>query len=121
MFHPSVATWFARRFKGPSPAQERAWPVIAAGKDILITAPTGSGKTLAAFLSCLNDLCARACEGTLEDTTYALYVSPLKALSNDVQKNLDEPIAEITALADELGYPAPRISTAPITKSASTS
>ena len=103
MFHPSVATWFARRFKGPSPAQERAWPVIAAGRDILITAPTGSGKTLAAFLSCLNELCARACEGTLEDTTYALYVSPLKALSNDVQKNLEEPIREIAEVARELG------------------
>src|SRR4051812_40468708 len=104
MFHPAVRAWFAGRFAGPSPAQEGAWPAIAAGHDTLITAPTGSGKTLAAFLSCLDGLVAEACAGTLEDHTYAVYVSPLKALSNDVQKNLEQPVIEIAAVAAELGF-----------------
>jgi ATP-dependent Lhr-like helicase len=105
MFHPLVAAWFARRFQAPSPVQERAFPVIAGGGDTLVTAPTGSGKTLAAFLSCLDRLVAEACAGALPDHTFVVYVSPLKALSNDVQKNLDQPIAEIAALAAELGHP----------------
>ncbi|HEV8163798.1 MAG TPA: DEAD/DEAH box helicase, partial [Actinomycetota bacterium] len=86
MFHPVLETWFRRRFAGPTPAQEGAWPVIAAGGDALITAPTGSGKTLAAFLACLDRLVRIAIAGTLEDRTYVLYVSPLKALSNDVRR-----------------------------------
>jgi ATP-dependent helicase Lhr and Lhr-like helicase len=104
MFHPLVAAWFARRFTAPSPVQERAFPVIAAGGDTLVTAPTGSGKTLAAFLSCLDRLVAEACAGGLREGTFVVYVSPLKALSNDVQKNLEQPVAELAALAAELGH-----------------
>jgi ATP-dependent helicase Lhr and Lhr-like helicase len=104
MFHPVLETWFRRRFAGPTPAQEGAWPVIAAGGDALITAPTGSGKTLAAFLACLDRLIRDALDGKLEDRTYVLYVSPLKALSNDVRRNLEEPLAELEAVAVELGY-----------------
>ena len=104
MFHPLVDAWFRRRFAGPSPVQQRAFPIIAAGGDTLVTAPTGSGKTLAAFLMCLDRLVADACTGGLADATFAVYVSPLKALSNDVQKNLTQPIEEITRLAPELGF-----------------
>ena len=112
MFHPLVETWLLRRFGAPTPVQAQAWPILAQGGDALITAPTGAGKTLAAFLLCLDRLLVASSAGTLPDRTAVLYVSPLKALSNDVQKNLDEPIAEITALAEELGYPAPRLTTA---------
>src|SRR4051812_14603952 len=106
MFHPAVDAWFRRRFSAPSPVQERAFPVIAGGGDTLITAPTGSGKTLAAFLSCLDRLVAESCAGALGDHTFVVYVSPLKALSNDIQKNLEQPIAEIGAIAEELGFGA---------------
>src|SRR5215471_18455914 len=101
MFHPVVETWFQRRFRAPTPAQVRAWPAIAGGRDTLITAPTGSGKTLAAFLACLDRLVRRSLERTLEDRTYVLYVSPLKALSNDVKRNLEDPLAEIEKEAAE--------------------
>src|SRR5689334_20989105 len=104
MFHPVVATWFARRFGAPTPAQAGAWPLIAAGKDALITAPTGSGKTLAAFLACLDRLIRDAIDGHLEAKTYVVYVSPLKALSNDVRRNLEEPLAGLEEVARELGY-----------------
>src|SRR5947207_11130239 len=103
MFHRVLDTWFQRRFSAPTPAQRGAWPAIGAGRDTLITAPTGSGKTLAAFLACLDRLVRRSLEGTLEDRTYVLYVSPLKALSNDVRRNLEEPLAEIEKVAAELG------------------
>src|SRR3954451_17627436 len=103
MFHPVLETWFQRRFAGATPAQTGAWPAIAAGQDTLITAPTGSGKTLAAFLACLDRLVRRSIEGTLEDRTYVLYVSPHKALSNDVRRNLEERLAEIEQVAAELG------------------
>ena len=114
MFHPVVATWLERRFGAPTPAQARAWPLIAAGKDVLCTAPTGSGKTLAAFLWALDGLVAEAIAagGPLPDRTSVLYVSPLKALSNDIRRNLEEPLAELRALATELGYPAPGVRTA---------
>ncbi len=114
MFHPVVATWLERRFGAPTPAQAQAWPLIAAGKDVLCTAPTGSGKTLAAFLWALDRLVAEAIAagGDLPDRTSVLYVSPLKALSNDVRSNLEEPLAELRALATELGYPAPGVRTA---------
>ena len=103
MFHPVVAAWFKQRFAAPTPIQERAWPAIARGRDALIAAPTGSGKTLAAFLFCLDQLVRQAYEGRLEDRTEILYVSPLKALSNDVQKNLEEPCAELRAMAAAAG------------------
>src|SRR5262245_57171028 len=112
MFHPVVETWFARRFSAPTDAQAAAWPRIAAGGDVLITAPTGSGKTLAAFLLCLDRLVRRAAARTLEDRTDVVYVSPLKALSNDVRRNLEQPLAEIAALATELGMPLQPIRTA---------
>src|SRR5882724_7657859 len=114
MFHPLVATWLARRFGAPTPAQARAWPLIAEGRDVLVTAPTGSGKTLAAFLSTLDRLVAEAVAngGALPERTSVVYVSPLKALSNDIRRNLEEPLAELRALAPELGFPAPAIRTA---------
>ncbi|HEY2729091.1 MAG TPA: DEAD/DEAH box helicase, partial [Polyangia bacterium] len=114
MFHPLVATWLARRFGAPTPAQAQAWPLIAEGRDVLVTAPTGSGKTLAAFLSALDGLVAEAIAagGALPERTSVVYVSPLKALSNDIRRNLEEPLAELRALAPELGFPAPAIRTA---------
>ncbi|HEX4403990.1 MAG TPA: DEAD/DEAH box helicase, partial [Polyangia bacterium] len=114
MFHPLVQTWLARRFGAPTPAQAQAWPLIAEGRDVLVTAPTGSGKTLAAFLSTLDQLVIEAIAngGELPERTSVVYVSPLKALSNDIRRNLEEPLAELRALAPELGYPAPAIRTA---------
>nr|WP_063751987.1 DEAD/DEAH box helicase [Sorangium cellulosum] len=109
MFHPVVDRWFQGRFGAPAPAQERAWPVIAAGRDTLICAPTGAGKTLAAFLFCLDRLVRDAARGALEDRTDVLYISPLKALSHDVHRNLEQPIAEISAAMREAGLPAPGI------------
>ena len=111
-FHPVIEAWFRARFHEPTPVQARAWPLIAAGRDVLLTAPTGSGKTLAAFLACLDRLFRRAVEGRLEARTDILYVSPLKALSNDVRRNLDEPLGELAAAATAAGLPTPEIRTA---------
>jgi ATP-dependent Lhr-like helicase len=95
-FHPSVASWFEQRFGTPTEPQALGWPCIQRGENTLIAAPTGSGKTLAAFLACLD---AMIREGdALRDETQVLYVSPLKALANDVRKNLLEPLAELRAL-----------------------
>ena len=104
-FHPAVERWFASRFSGPTEPQRRAWPVIQAGGDVLIAAPTGSGKTFAAFLSAIDSLVRQGLDGALRDETQVLYVSPLKALSNDVQKNLAEPLAEIRAALAAQGLP----------------
>ncbi len=98
-FHPLVAEWFADRFSAPTEPQTQAWPLIRAGHDVLVSAPTGSGKTLAAFLICLDDLIARAAVGQLADETLVVYVSPLKALTNDVRKNLELPLAELLVRA----------------------
>ncbi|MHB1205147.1 MAG: DEAD/DEAH box helicase, partial [Rhodospirillaceae bacterium] len=95
IFHPVVATWFATRFGAPTPAQSEAWPAIQHGRNTLIAAPTGSGKTLAAFLAAIDDLVRQGMAGSLPDATQIVYVSPLKALSNDIQKNLAEPLSEI--------------------------
>ncbi len=103
IFHPLVSQWFDRRFRSATDVQTQAWPALAAGDDVLISAPTGSGKTLAAFLLCLDRLVRAALDGSLEDRIETVYVSPLKALSNDIQKNLEEPLAEISALAAEQG------------------
>src|SRR5262245_56991506 len=111
-FDPLVSDWFSARFEGATEPQLRGWPQIAAGRDILISAPTGSGKTLAAFLICLDRLVRAARAGELADETHVVYVSPLKALSNDVQKNLEKPLAEIAALAAERGIPLQPIRTA---------
>ena len=96
-FHPAVAAWFARAFPAPTPAQADAWPAIQAARDVLIAAPTGSGKTLAAFLAAIDELVREAATGGLPDETRVVYVSPLKALSNDVQKNLLVPLEGIDA------------------------
>jgi len=94
-FHPVVDRWFAERFHQPTEPQQLAWPLIQAGQDVLIAAPTGSGKTFAAFLAAIDDLVRQGLDGTLTDGIQVVYVSPLKALSNDVQKNLSEPLGEI--------------------------
>jgi ATP-dependent Lhr-like helicase len=110
--HPLLAEWFDHRFSGPTEPQQQAWPLIQAGRDVLISAPTGSGKTLAAFLICLDRLVREGNEKGLPHESHVLYVSPLKALSNDVQKNLQGPLAEIAALALERSVALPAITTA---------
>ncbi len=112
MFDPLVAEWFAKRFGVPTKPQELGWAEIAAGHDTLISAPTGSGKTLAAFLICIDKLVRLARAGKLDDQTHVIYVSPLKALSNDVHRNLETPLAEIAALARERGVDLKPIRTA---------
>jgi ATP-dependent Lhr-like helicase len=102
-FDPLVADWFARRFGAPTEPQVCGWPPIREASDVLISAPTGSGKTLAAFLIAIDILVRRARTGPLPDQTEILYISPLKALSNDVHRNLDIPLAGIAALARERG------------------
>ncbi|MGH8288369.1 MAG: DEAD/DEAH box helicase [Steroidobacteraceae bacterium] len=106
MFHPAVAKWLERTFEAPTPAQEQAWPAIQAGRHTLIAAPTGSGKTLAAFLAAIDRLVREALEqGELRDETYVVYVSPLKALSNDIRRNLEAPLAGIRDELRALGLP----------------
>src|SRR5881628_2445949 len=104
-FHPAVARWFGARFAAPTEPQRHAWPVIQAGRDALIAAPTGSGKTFAAFLAAIDSLVRQGLEGPLPDGTQVVYISPLKALSNDVQKNLAEPLAEIRRTLEQLCLP----------------
>jgi len=103
LFHPAVANWFAKQFSAPTAPQERAWPSIKELRHTLIAAPTGSGKTFAAFLSAIDDLVRQGVAGTLEDVTQVVYVSPLKALSNDIQKNLQEPLAGIEQELKSMG------------------
>lgn len=111
LFHPAVANWFAKQFNEPTPPQEHAWPSIKNRKHTLIAAPTGSGKTFAAFLSAIDDLVRQGVKGTLEDVTQVVYVSPLKALSNDIQKNLQEPLAGIQGELKSMGLPEVNIRT----------
>ncbi len=103
LFHPAVASWFAKQFAAPTAPQEQAWPSIKERRHTLIAAPTGSGKTLSAFLSAIDDLVRLALAGSLEHNTHVVYVSPLKALSNDIQKNLQEPLAGIQQELKALG------------------
>src|SRR5450755_459477 len=110
--HPLVAEWFTTKFGTPTEPQELGWPHILAGRTTLISAPTGSGKTLAAFLACIDRLVRKALAGDLSYRTEVLYVSPLKALGNDIQKNLEGPLSEILALAGERGLLMPEIRTA---------
>src|ERR1700690_2242764 len=110
--HPLVQEWFTARFSTPTEPQEQGWPHILAGHTTLISAPTGSGKTFAAFLACINRLVCKALAGELTDRTEVLYVSPLKALGNDIQKNLEVPLGEILQLAGERGLLMPEIRTA---------
>src|SRR5579859_3962563 len=104
-FHPAVAAWFSGRFPAPTPAQTQAWPAIQAGRHTLIAAPTGSGKTLAAFLAAIDSLVRQGLAGGLTDATQVVYVSPLKALSNDIQRNLEAPLAGIRAALQAHGLP----------------
>jgi ATP-dependent Lhr-like helicase len=110
--HPVVREWFTAKFGTPTAPQELGWPRILAGRPTLISAPTGSGKTLAAFLICIDKLIRQAIDGSLAAATAVVYVSPLKALSNDVQKNLEQPLREIQQLALERGYLCAPIRTA---------
>lgn len=104
IFHPAVASWFARSFPSATPPQIEAWPEIKSRRHTLIAAPTGSGKTLAAFLSAIDDLVRLSIRGKLDDTTHVVYVSPLKALSNDVQRNLQIPLEGIQKELLALGH-----------------
>ena len=108
-FHPLISAWFQSHVGEPTDVQQAAWPAIQSGADALIAAPTGSGKTLAAFLSCIDSLFQQALACALEDHTQVLYVSPLKALSNDVQKNLKKPLAEIGEAALQAGLLMPEL------------
>ncbi|HEY1300254.1 MAG TPA: DEAD/DEAH box helicase, partial [Stellaceae bacterium] len=109
LFHPAVAAWFAETFAAPTAAQAEAWPAIRAGENVLIAAPTGSGKTLAAFLAAIDALVRQGLEGGdeggLADETQIVYVSPLKALSNDIRRNLEAPLAGIRAELAARGLP----------------
>ena len=111
IFHPAVARWFARTFPAPTQPQIEAWPEIKKQRHTLIAAPTGSGKTLAAFLSAIDDLVRLGVEGKLDDSTHVIYVSPLKALSNDVQRNLQIPLEGIQTELKALGLPEANIRT----------
>ncbi len=102
-FHPVVADWFKQHFTAPTPAQAQAWPAIRAGRHTLVAAPTGSGKTLAAFLCAIDALVHDSVAGKLDDVTSVVYVSPLKALSNDIDRNLSAPLDDIHASLERSG------------------
>src|SRR5215469_11640901 len=108
-FHPAVSTWFREQFSEPTPAQRLGWPVIAAGQNVLIVAPTGSGKTLAAFLAALDHLWRTP---RREKGVRILYVSPLKALNQDVWRNLQLPLEGILETSRAMGTPLPRLTVA---------
>ncbi len=105
LFHPAVAAWFQRSFAAPTAAQADAWPAIQEGRHVLIAAPTGSGKTLAAFLAAIDGLVRQGLEAPLPDETQIVYVSPLKALSNDIQRNLERPLSDIREELAARGLP----------------
>jgi ATP-dependent helicase Lhr and Lhr-like helicase len=111
-FHPLVSRWFTERLGAPTAPQQRGWEAIRQRRHTLIAAPTGSGKTLAAFLTAIDDLVQESAHGPLPDEVRVVYVSPLKALSADIHKNLAEPRRGILELAESLGLPAPRITAA---------
>ena len=111
LFHPATRAWFASAFAAPTGAQLQAWPAIKAGRNVLVAAPTGSGKTLAAFLAAIDALVREGVEHGLADETHVVYVSPLKALSNDIQRNLEAPLAGIRAELERLGLPDVQIRT----------
>jgi len=113
-FHPAVAEWFRTRFPGATPAQQQAWPLIKRGHHTLVAAPTGSGKTLTGFLAAIDDLVRDgiAQGGALPDELRVVYVSPLKALSNDIQVNLETPLRGISEVLARMGLPDPGITTA---------
>src|SRR5213083_3369975 len=100
-FHPAVERWFQQTFGSPTEPQVRGWPAIQSGRQVLISAPTGPGKTLAAFLASLDALFRQGVDADLPNETQVVYASPLKALSNDVRKNLQEPLTGIRSLVCE--------------------
>src|SRR4030095_1788931 len=102
-FHPAIERWFASTFPAPTAPQLAAWPHLQAGRNVLVAAPTGSGKTLAAFLASIDELVRQAVSGSLADETQIVYVSPLKALSNDVERNLAAPLAGIRGELAKMG------------------
>jgi ATP-dependent Lhr-like helicase len=104
-FHPAVAAWFSRTFDAPTDAQLSAWPALKEGRHVLVAAPTGSGKTFAAFLAAIDQLVKEGLQAPLPDETRVLYVSPLKALSNDIQRNLEAPLKGIREELAALGLP----------------
>ena len=110
-FHPVVVDWFDHVFERPTPVQNEAWKAIKSGRYTLVAAPTGSGKTLAAFLAAIDDLIKQGLAGNLKDETQVVYVSPLKALSNDIQRNLEGPLAGIRAALSARGLPDVEIRT----------
>ena len=109
LFHPAVHSWFSEAFEGPTEIQRQAWPEIKKGNHVLISAPTGSGKTLAAFLTAINSLIEEGVTGFLPHETSVLYISPLKALSNDIEVNLREPLKGVKAKLEEMNLPDPGI------------
>ena len=109
LLEPLVARWFGGAFTGLTEPQAYALPLIHGGQNVLVSSPTGSGKTLTAFLTVLNELYALQKRGDLEDRIYCVYVSPLKALANDINRNLEEPLRQMTELAAQIGEPAPAI------------
>ncbi|HEY5610670.1 MAG TPA: DEAD/DEAH box helicase, partial [Thermoanaerobaculia bacterium] len=111
-FHPAVQRWFSENLGSPTAAQCQGWEAIRSGRHTLIAAPTGSGKTLAAFLTALDDLLQEGLSAPLPDEVRVVYVSPLKALSADIHKNLAEPRHGIRRIAEEMGIEAPRITAA---------
>ena len=112
LFHPVVSRWFSTALGAPTSAQQRGWTAIRAGRHTLIAAPTGSGKTLAAFLTALDDLVRESQTAPLPDEVRVVYVSPLKALSADIHKNLAEPRRGVRELAEAMGIEPPRITAA---------
>ncbi len=105
LFHKGVADWFTKTFNKPTDVQRQAWEAIKSSQNTLIAAPTGSGKTLAAFLSAIDDLIVQGIEGKLEPGTQVVYISPLKALSNDIERNLQFPLAGIKKELEASGLP----------------
>jgi len=110
LFHPAISRWFRESFAGPTPAQSEGWPRIAAGENTLILAPTGSGKTLAAFLYAIHELVSRPSDADTARGVHTLYVSPLKALANDIERNLAIPLAGVSAAAAAMGIEIPDVS-----------
>ncbi len=109
LLHPVIREWFESKFERLSPPQAYAVPLVHRGRNLLVASPTGSGKTLTAFLSIINELFSMGIRGDLEDRVYCVYISPLKALANDIEKNLNRPLAEIYALAESKGLELPEI------------
>src|SRR5437868_9418515 len=107
LFLPTVGEWFRTALGPPTPPQRLGWPAIAAGQNTLILAPTGSGKTLAAFLACLDALWREHLAGEARRGVRVLYISPLKALNNDIHRNLQMPLEGVTEVARQMGTPLP--------------